>query len=422
MLVTGASTFPAAMGSTPSTETASTQAAMHPAASKETASATASAPEQAPSPTSAAAASAPPKMAPTATPPSQPAPSATSTTAPSATPPAPSAPSPAAAAPTLVKAGGLVPPESMNGVSFEGLSGAQRDLAVAILNEYGCDCSCGMKLAVCRRDDSKCGRSLPLARQVVELVKAGKGREEIVKSVLSPPSKFVQFALPPDDAPAIGPADAKVTILYYFDYQCPFCVRAGPTFDQIALDYPKDVRIVFKMHPLSIHSQARLGANAAMAAKAQGKFLEMHKKLFENSAQLSRDKVLALAKDIGLDLARFTKDLDGETFKATIDKEVNDVEGIGASGTPASFVNGRYVKGAKAYDFFKEMIDEELKWVRDGTRPVFTTGKNVSETMAPATAKTGPDPNKVYEIPAGNAPFAGTATAKVTILHYLDYQ
>ena len=76
-----------------------------------------------------------------------------------------------------------------------------------------------MKLAVCRRDDSKCQRSLGLGKQVIDLVKGGKGKDEIVKSVLSPPSKYVAFAMNPGSAPAVGPRNAKVTIYHFTDYQ-----------------------------------------------------------------------------------------------------------------------------------------------------------------------------------------------------------
>src|SRR5262249_13015488 len=138
---------------------------------------------------------------------------------------------------------------------------------------------------------------------------------------LTPPSKFVSFDLPVGDAPSIGPKDAKVTILHYFDYQCPFCSKILPTLDQIRAEYPNDVRIVYKMHPLSIHQNAMIAAQASVAAQNQGKFEEMHKKLFENQRDLSRDKVIALAKELHLDEARFTKDLDSPSTKARIDKE-----------------------------------------------------------------------------------------------------
>ena len=319
-------------------------------------------------------------------------------------------------------AAGPVAPEAMTGLVFEGLTPDKKALAVSILNENACDCGCGMKVAVCRRDDPTCPRSPGLGKSVIDLVKQGKGRDEIVKAVLSPPSKFVAFPLTAGDAPSIGPKNAKVTLLHYFDYQCPFCTRVAPAIDQIAKDYPDSVRIVFKMHPLGMHPNAMPAAEAAMAAAAQGKFLEMHHKLFENQQQLTREKFLSLAKDIGLDIDRFTKDLDAHTYAAAIQKEANEAEGIGATGTPASFINGRYLSGAKPYAVFKDMIDEELGWAKAGNRPEFKIAKNISEASVKSKGSAGPDPNKVYEIAAGDAPSRGPAAAKVTVLHYFDYQ
>lgn len=125
----------------------------------------------------------------------------------------------AAPPPSPAPAAGPVAPEAMTGLVFDGLTPEQKALAVSILNENGCDCGCGMKIAVCRRDDPKCPRSPGLGKSVIDLAKLGKGKDEIVKTVLSPPSKFVQFALTPGDAPFLGPKDAKVTILHYTDYQ-----------------------------------------------------------------------------------------------------------------------------------------------------------------------------------------------------------
>jgi protein-disulfide isomerase len=279
-----------------------------------------------------------------------------------------------------------------------------------------------MKLAVCRRDDPKCPRSPGLGTSVIDLVKQGKTKDEIVKAVLTPKSKFVAFALTPGDAPSIGPKDAKVTLLHYFDYQCPFCTRVVPTLDQIAKDYPDSVRIVFKMHPLAMHPNAVPAAEAALAANAQGKFMEMDRKLFENQKQLTRETFVRLAQEIGLDVDRFTKDLDSHTYLASIQAQVKEVEDIGSTGTPASFINGRYLSGAKPYNAFKDMIDEELAWAKAGNRPQFTIAKNVSAASAKPAAAAGPDPNKVYDLTAGVAPFRGPKSAKVTILHYYDYQ
>jgi protein-disulfide isomerase len=200
-------------------------------------------------------------------------------------------------------------------------------------------------------------------------------------------------------------------------------VRVGPTLDEILKQYPKDVRVVYKMHPLPIHANAMIAAQGALAAQAQGKFLEMHHKLYENSSSLSRDKVLEIAKGLGLDMERFTKDMDSEAVKNRIDRETKEAMDIGAAGTPAAFVNGRYVNGAKPLEFFKGLVDEELKWAKDKNRPKFTVGKNVRDALPPqAQAQATPDPNKVYDLPVGKAPVIGAKNAKVTILHYMDYQ
>jgi len=201
-------------------------------------------------------------------------------------------------------------------------------------------------------------------------------------------------------------------------------VRVGPTLDQIIREYPADARVVFKMHPLSMHPNAQIAAEAALAAHAQGKFVEMHEKLLENSRSLSRDTILGLAGDVGLDVERFTRELDSHAHAAQIESETKEVVAVGATGTPASFINGRYLRGAKPFAAFKEMIDEELAWVRKGDRPAFKTGSNVAEASPPRAAAPAPAPvpDRVYDIPVGGAPARGAAKAKVTIQHYLDYQ
>jgi len=171
-----------------------------------------------------------------------------------------------------------------------------------------------------------------------------------------------------------------------------------------------------------MHPNAMPAAEAAMAANAQGKFVEMNRKLFENQQKLTRENFLVWAKELGLDVDRFTKELDAHTYAEAIQKDAKEAEDIGAGGTPASFVNGRYLSGAKPVAAFKEVIDEELAWAKAGKRPEFKIAKNVSEASAKPAGPAGPDANKVYDIAAGDAPYRGPDKAKVTILHYYDYQ
>ena len=137
-------------------------------------------------------------------------------------------------------------------------------------------------------------------------------------------------------------------------------MRVGSTLDKILADYPAEVRIAYKMHPLPMHQQAMPAAQAAMAAAAQGKFEAMHEKIEANSTSLSRDKLIQLATEIGLDMKKFTNDIDTNAYKKSIDTMTDEIMKIGATGTPASFVNGRYLSGAQPIEAFKKLIDEEL--------------------------------------------------------------
>ena len=137
-------------------------------------------------------------------------------------------------------------------------------------------------------------------------------------------------------------------------------MRVGPTLDKILADYPADVRMVYKQHPLPMHPNAMPAAEAVMAANAQGKFAAMNEKLLASSSSLSRDKYLQIAAEIGLDVKKFTNDIDTNAYKKSIDAMTDEAMKVGATGTPANFINGRFVNGAAPYESFKKIIDEEL--------------------------------------------------------------
>ena len=109
----------------------------------------------------------------------------------------------------------------------------------------------------------------------------------------------------PLEGPMKGPANAKVTIVEFSDFQCPFCGRVMPTLQQIEKNYGNDVRIVFIHNPLPFHPNAEPAAEAAIAADAQGKFWQMHDKLFANQQNLTRPDFEKYAQEIGLDMGKF---------------------------------------------------------------------------------------------------------------------
>lgn len=161
-------------------------------------------------------------------------------------------------------------------------------------------------------------------------------------------------------SPSLGPEDAAVTLIEFSDFQCPFCARVTPTLEQIQETYGDDVRIVFKHLPLRIHPQAPMAHAASEAAKAQGKFWEMHDLIFANPRQLTEAKFVEYAGQIDLDVEQFKIDMASPEIKKRVDADMAEASQLGVTGTPGFFINGKFVSGAKPFADFKQRIDAEL--------------------------------------------------------------
>jgi protein-disulfide isomerase len=161
-------------------------------------------------------------------------------------------------------------------------------------------------------------------------------------------------SLPPVDMTALvrdptewrGPADAPVTIVEFTDFECPFCRRASLPIALLLQQSGTPVRYVFRNFPLDFHAHAELAAEAALAARAQGKFWQMHDLLFSNQKNLSRQSLINLAEQLHLDVARFTNEIDAGKYKAEIAADRTLGVQADVNGTPAFFINGRRVDGA----------------------------------------------------------------------------
>lgn len=162
------------------------------------------------------------------------------------------------------------------------------------------------------------------------------------------------------DAPIRGSESATITIVEWADFQCPFCVRVNPTLDQIQKEYGDKVRIAFKHLPLSMHAKARAAHQAAEAAHRQGKFWEMHDRIFESPKDLNPATYLRYANEMGLDIDRYNSDFSSTSVRKAIDENLAAATKLGVSGTPSFFVNGRFLSGAQPYESFARVIDEEL--------------------------------------------------------------
>lgn len=162
------------------------------------------------------------------------------------------------------------------------------------------------------------------------------------------------------DGPSRGPADAPVTIIEFSDYQCPFCKRAEPTLVQLLKRYPEQVRLVYRHFPLAGHEQARPAAEAAACAEDQGKFWEYHDLLFESSPDLDADALRELAERAKLDLAAFDACVAAGTHADKVQADFEAGQEAGVNGTPAFFVNGIPLSGARALPEFVKLVEREL--------------------------------------------------------------
>jgi len=149
----------------------------------------------------------------------------------------------------------------------------------------------------------------------------------------------VELAL--DGCPALGPAEASVTVVVFSDFECPFCRKAAAAVLKLREVFEDKVRVVYKHYPLTdMHPQALDAARAAEAALAQGRFWEMHDQLFALEGQLGEADLEKAAVDAGLDVERWKDDLEDDAALARIDKDEGEGKKLGIEGTPAIYVNG----------------------------------------------------------------------------------
>ena len=235
-----------------------------------------------------------------------------------------------------------------------------------------------VNLAVCIKENRPCKACMPAAQLMLKLVQNGvakKDRDELFRQRFDP--KAIKTVVT-DGSPEKGSPDAVVTIVEWADFECPACQAMYPVLDQMVERFPGQVRLVFKNYPLKDkHPHAEGAARAAVAAGAQGKFWEMHHKLFAAHGQLETSDIEDYAKELGLDMAKFRADQSAPLILERIEKDVKQAEGLGLTGTPYIVINGR-----EANDIF---FNDPEGWVK---LDIELAGK----TPKPAPAKPSSDP------------------------------
>ncbi|MEW6295154.1 MAG: DsbA family protein [Candidatus Diapherotrites archaeon] len=172
-----------------------------------------------------------------------------------------------------------------------------------------------------------------------------------------------KITLKNSNPPTTGQANAKVTIIEFSDFQCPYCARfVTDTYPQIKQQYidTGKAKLIFMQFPLSFHQYAQKAAEAAYCAFEQGKFWEYHDKLFANQSNLDVTSLKKYATDLKLDTAKFNSCLDTSKYASQVQSDLTEGTSLGVNGTPAFFVNGKLISGAQPFSVFQQAIDAAL--------------------------------------------------------------
>ncbi|HXJ42857.1 MAG TPA: thioredoxin domain-containing protein [Bryobacteraceae bacterium] len=251
------------------------------------------------------------------------------------------------------------------GVDWKGLTGPKKAAALRIMQAEGCNCGCSLKIAECRIKDSACGVSRNLASVVVKAASEGKSTQAIKGELdriasQGPPVLEEPVTISTAGDPVLGPANAKITIVEFSDFQCPYCSKAVAETKEIMRQMP-NVKLIFKQFPLDSHSEAAFGAEVSLAAQAQGKFWEMHDLLYAGFPDLTRARINSYARQLNLDIKRFNAELESHKYKARVQSEEKEGEAAGVDGTPKFFFNGRRYNGVFDAKTVVPLLKKEFK-------------------------------------------------------------
>ena len=205
---------------------------------------------------------------------------------------------------------------------------------------------------------NKAAQNAQRKAQEKAVAEEGKKRDEEFSNPLQPAVE--------EGRVIFGPKDAKITIIEYSDFECPYCAKGHATIDEVMKAYPKDVRVVFKHLPLDFHPLAMPAARyfEAIAMQDHAKAEKFYNEVFQNQGDLRSKKEGALkeaAKKAGADLKRLEKDLNSEAITKRIEADMEEARKFNFSGTPGFLINGVSLRGAYPFPEFKEIIERHLK-------------------------------------------------------------
>ncbi|HFE44229.1 MAG TPA: hypothetical protein ENJ18_01880 [Nannocystis exedens] len=238
---------------------------------------------------------------------------------------------------------------------------------------------------------------------------------------------YERFYVEVGDAPTRGAADAPVTIVAFYDFECAYCERGHRTMEQLEAEYGDKLRLAYKAFPLAFHSQALIAALTARSAQAQGKFWQFHDFLFDLD-QIDFREMPAYARAVGLDIRALADDIDSLRYGSAVRRDQRQGLRVGVRGTPAYFINGRAISGAKPIEDLRTIIDEELElaatWTAKGIAKDQIYAYAIADGYRRVTysEKRGLSAEALYRVPLGDSPVRGDRQAPVTVVTFTDFE
>ena len=233
------------------------------------------------------------------------------------------------------------PQITLEGIDTSALTVREKREWSSYVSKYQAPCPGMGTVAECVQTKKACDSCMPAAKFLLGLVRDGRTEEQVDASFKNrfDPSTVKQVAI--DESPFKGPEDAAVTVIEFADFQCPHCGLMAPVVKKAWAERKANVKVVFKFLPLPMHPQAEPAAKAAIAAWRQGKFWDMHDKLFANQMKLDPSDLDRYAKEVGIDLVKFHADMESTTTKDRIERDKKLSDQLEVGGTPTFYINGR---------------------------------------------------------------------------------
>lgn len=276
-----------------------------------------------------------------------------------------------------------------------------------------------VSVAQCVKEARPCKACTPAARFLIKQVQAGKTRSQVEAAFRTRFAPDTVKAVDIAGSPYKGAENAPIVIIEWADFECPFCGRAAPLLDEKVKQFPGSIKLVFKNYPLASHKNSETAARAAVAAGQQGKFWEMHERLFaEQSKGLDEPAIKRIAQSLGLDLKRFMDDLASEAVADAVAKDRKQANQLNLEGTPTIYINGRHFD-LQQFDLTQDLDDWlklELELRGAGTPAAAPAPKDVAAPgSSGAAAPTGAAPTaRSAAAPVGTAPAKAASATPAT--------